>query len=247
MKNLYINADDFGLNSSVNKAIIQSFNNNCINSTTIMANMPGFEEAVKLAHTNDIIDRIGVHLNLTEGLPLTSNILKTNLLLSNSNLNLKHFKLNLFLLSKKEKELIFKEFSAQIEKVRKVGIQITHVDTHHHLEEVWPIAQIILKLIKVYNIPSMRVLNNLNKSSKGYKIIYRKILNRYLKLKGANFSDLHGNQIDVFTQFNPEQLLLNEKKVEIMVHPDYNEQGFVIDRLQNKEISLNFNHLLNTF
>ena len=42
-----INADDFGLSSSVNK-IVESFNNGLINSTTLMANMPGFEEAVEL-------------------------------------------------------------------------------------------------------------------------------------------------------------------------------------------------------
>jgi chitin disaccharide deacetylase len=44
--NVKINADDFGLNSSVNKAIIEAFDNNYINSTTLMANMPGFDEAV---------------------------------------------------------------------------------------------------------------------------------------------------------------------------------------------------------
>ena len=55
MKNkIIINADDFGLNSSVNKAIVESFNNGLINSTTLMANMPGFEEAVEMAHKSKI-------------------------------------------------------------------------------------------------------------------------------------------------------------------------------------------------
>ena len=71
MKKLIINADDFGLNTSVNHAIIESFEKGLINSTTLMANMPGFEEAIELAHKNNIIDKIGIHLCLTEGEPIT--------------------------------------------------------------------------------------------------------------------------------------------------------------------------------
>ena len=44
-----VNADDFGMNHNVNLAIDYCFKKNIISSTTIMANMPGFDEAVKLA------------------------------------------------------------------------------------------------------------------------------------------------------------------------------------------------------
>ena len=46
---LFVNADDFGLSHEVNMAIVEAFKKGLINNTTIMVNMPGFEEAVRLA------------------------------------------------------------------------------------------------------------------------------------------------------------------------------------------------------
>ena len=65
MKKLIVNADDFGLCTSVNKAIIECHLAGNINSTTLMANMPGTEEAVELSkkHTK---------LNLKDGWTVTT-------------------------------------------------------------------------------------------------------------------------------------------------------------------------------
>ena len=40
-----INADDLGLSAEVNQAIVISFRNAWINSASLMANTPGFDEA----------------------------------------------------------------------------------------------------------------------------------------------------------------------------------------------------------
>jgi hypothetical protein len=37
-----------------------------------MANMPGFDEASELAHRHRLVSKIGLHLNLTSGYPLSS-------------------------------------------------------------------------------------------------------------------------------------------------------------------------------
>ena len=42
---LIVNADDFGMSAAVNKAILKAFQEKLISSTSIMANMPGFDEA----------------------------------------------------------------------------------------------------------------------------------------------------------------------------------------------------------
>jgi len=235
MKGVIINADDFGLKSSVNKAIVNAFNNGVITSTTLMANMPGFDEAVELAHENNIITKIGVHLTLTEGSPITSDILNTGLFNNGTKSNLKKIKKNLFFLSSKEKKLVFNEFSAQIEKIRNAGIQITHIDTHHHIDEVWSITQIILALLKVYNIPSMRILNNLDHSTRYYKTVYRNLVNTYIKTTGSNNSDFFGNQLEAVSRLKDDRLFCENRKLEIMVHPDYNDNGIIIDRIKNQE------------
>lgn len=46
---MIINADDFGYNQSVNRAIDECFKKKLINRTTIMVNMPYAEEAAVLA------------------------------------------------------------------------------------------------------------------------------------------------------------------------------------------------------
>ena len=78
MKNkLIINADDFGISHEVNEAITLCFNKNYINQTTIMVNMPYVDEAVELSKDNGFSDRVGLHLNLVEGKPLTERIRDT--------------------------------------------------------------------------------------------------------------------------------------------------------------------------
>jgi predicted glycoside hydrolase/deacetylase ChbG (UPF0249 family) len=47
---LIINADDFGISPQVNKVILNDFKNGLITSTTLLANMPGFEDAVNIAN-----------------------------------------------------------------------------------------------------------------------------------------------------------------------------------------------------
>ncbi len=69
---LIVNADDFGQSAVVNRAILDCFQKGLISSTTIMANMPGFDEAVELALAKGLQQNIGVHLNLTDGEPLVS-------------------------------------------------------------------------------------------------------------------------------------------------------------------------------
>ncbi|BBE20574.1 cellobiose phosphotransferase system YdjC-like protein [Aquipluma nitroreducens] len=242
-KNIIVNADDFGLKSSVNKAIVESFNKNLINSTTIMANMPGFEEAVELAFKHKFNDRLGVHLNLDAGYHLTSHSEITRILDRNNHFKFKDVRMIFFFLSGYEKKLIHQEFVAQIERVIKTGIKITHIDTHHHIHEIFPITKIIFPLLKTYNISSIRILNNINKSTAFYKIGYRRLVNNRIKINNRNLTDYFGNQLDVSSLLQKYPSLCENKKIEVMVHPDYDKNGKLIDWLGGKEH--NFDSLMN--
>jgi predicted glycoside hydrolase/deacetylase ChbG (UPF0249 family) len=237
MDKIFINADDFGLNTTVNSAIVELFANKLINSTTLMSNMPSFENAVELAHKYDLTGKIGIHLNLDEGNLLTSGILKTTLFDKKNPFGITDRRNKLFFISKAEKDLIFKEFAAQIVRVRKAGIGITHIDTHHHIHEIWPITLIILALLKDYKISSMRILNNLNISTGFYKSGYRLVVNKFIKKSSVSFSDYFGNQFEAIEFCKLDKSFGNDKKLEIMVHPDYNEKGMIIDKINNQEYS----------
>lgn len=69
MGKLIINSDDFGYSNGVNYGIIDAYRNGILTSTTLMANMPGFNEAVKLKKEYPRLG-VGVHLTLTCGKPL---------------------------------------------------------------------------------------------------------------------------------------------------------------------------------
>jgi chitin disaccharide deacetylase len=202
--------------------------------------MPGFDEAVDLAHKNNIISKIGVHLNLSSGYPLTTDILNSDLFYNENNSYLKKYKRSLFFLTKDEEKIIFKEFGAQIKKVKNAGIQITHTDTHHHIDEVWSITKIIMSLLKEYKIPSMRILNNLNNSTRIYKSSYRSIINSIIKQSKSNFSDLFGNQPEAISLLKNNPSLFEHKMIEIMVHPDYNSEGLIINRIDDHEIIFDY-------
>lgn len=239
MKKLIINADDFGLNTSVNNAIIELFEKGWINSTTLMANMPAFDEAINLAYENNIINKIGIHLTLTEGGPITNEISKRNLY-NKDNSDITKFKRKLFFLSKQEKEVIYKELEAQIIKVKNAGIKITHIDTHLHTHEVWAITQLIFVLLRAYKIPTMRILNNLNPSTTYFKSSYRNIINKVIQNKGLNNSDYFGNQLQVILKLKQNEMFFDKTKLEIMVHPDYNKEGRIIDKIKDGEINFDY-------
>ena len=69
-----INADDFGHDVATSDAIMQAFRSGYITQATVMVNMPDCERAVNEAKTASFGDRIGIHINLTDGVPLTEPI-----------------------------------------------------------------------------------------------------------------------------------------------------------------------------
>jgi predicted glycoside hydrolase/deacetylase ChbG (UPF0249 family) len=73
-----INADDLAKSSEGDDAILRCFDRRLISSATVMANMPRFGEAIALIHAGGFQDRLGVHLNLTEGFPLTDPIRRSS-------------------------------------------------------------------------------------------------------------------------------------------------------------------------
>jgi len=67
---IIINADDFGYSKAVNYGIIDSYLDGVVRSTTLMANMDGFDHAVDLAKKHRGL-AVGVHLTISTGRPLT--------------------------------------------------------------------------------------------------------------------------------------------------------------------------------
>src|SRR5258708_38282284 len=70
---LIVNADDFGLTEGTNCAIVDAHCKGIVTSTSLLANGYAFDHAVELAHQHPTLGQ-GVHLTLTEGLPVAQNV-----------------------------------------------------------------------------------------------------------------------------------------------------------------------------
>ena len=220
-KNIVVNADDFGKSSSINKAIIGSFQSEVISSTTIMSTMPGFEEACEIAHERRITDRIGVHLNLTEGKPLTEKIRRlTKFCDLNGEFQFKTNQGNF--LNSEEQLAVEEELLAQIEKCRKMKIYPSHIDSHHHFHHRWSLGKVVIKLAKKYQIPAVRLCfnwgNRLSLQRKVYGVFMNKKLQFYGLAKTKFFCEI---------QDATSELLRTIKPIEIMVHPRICKSGTI--------------------
>ncbi|WP_066066718.1 chitin disaccharide deacetylase [Neobacillus soli] len=222
MIKLIVNADDFGLSRGVNYGILDSYLYGIVNSTTMMMNMGGTEHAIQLAKNNPEL-RVGIHLVLTGGKPLTENVPslvgKDGYFKSLSDFN------NGKDLSLAEVE---KEWKAQFERFISSGLRPTHFDSHHHVHILKELQPVVQKLSETYGLPVRR---NGGKAIEGT----------------ASFSDL--SLIDFYGEGVTESYFTNlsawiedGQTVEIMCHPAYldhvllNGSSYNVQRLIELEI-----------
>ena len=187
MKKFILNADDLAKSEFHNNAVLEGFKKGLLKSTSIMANMPSFKDAIyRVVQPNPELG-VGIHLNLIEGKALNQN-LKT---LCDNNGNFKNGYFSLLLKSNNKKFLKEAEieFRSQIELAQKY-IQLTHIDSHVHIHSIPKIFELTAKLAKEYNIKQIRTQAEIpyfifrEKNYKNYLINLAKVaLLNYFTLK----------------------------------------------------------------
>ncbi|WP_028559774.1 carbohydrate deacetylase [Paenibacillus pinihumi] len=130
-KYLIINADDFGLTAAVNRGIIEAYMKGGVSSTSMMVNMPGLEDAVKLARALPALG-IGLHFNLTYGYPLADPSAVTSLIREDGSFRI------IGTASLDHEPHIEAELEAQWLRFNRTGLQATHLDAHHLLHQHYP-------------------------------------------------------------------------------------------------------------
>lgn len=199
---LIINADDFGFTRGVNLGILEAFKEGIVTSTSMLTNAPGFEHGIELMRQNKDL-KVGIHLVLTAGKPLTEG-LKT---LVNEKGFFEH---NFEKIEAADEEEIRKEYRAQIDKFLSTGFNPTHIDFHHGATN--KNFAIAVEFAKELGVPMRGLTSEAEK---------------YMESKGVihshNFCEKFYGQENV----NEESLLkiLEESKylneMELMTHPAY--------------------------
>ena len=158
MKQLIVNADDFGLHPLINAGIIKGHQEGFITSTSLMPSAPCWQEAVRLAKENPRLG-IGVHLTLVGGVPSVLPKEQVSSLLDDDGLFLPDyvaFAKRYYSGAVKKAELEA-ELRAQFERALESGVNITHIDSHQHTHVLPGINSLVLKLSNEYNIIRVRI------------------------------------------------------------------------------------------
>ena len=220
---IIINADDYGFNKSCTDAICEAFSKRLITDTTMMANTDAFDYAVKRMKEENLNGKIGVHFNLTEGVPLTEGIKKIHAFVEDGVFRCKLRKFRFKPLSKTEKRYVYEELTAQIERIEKSGIQVSHADSHHHVHvAAFFVTPIVLQVCKEHGIDKIRLYRNYGDMPFTKSILKNRINSKLIR-SGFKTTKYFGS-------FNDIEKYGLKDGLEIMTHPDFDSSGILIDR-----------------
>jgi chitin disaccharide deacetylase len=210
-RKIIVNADDFGMSAEANRAIIEAFEENLISSTTLMTNMPGFVEACELAHRHRLSGKIGVHLNLTSGYPLSNPIRQCSRFCDVSGMFLRRH--TRFWLSKEERLALETEIEAQVKACLDRGLYPTHLDSHHHVHTEWAIGASVITVARLYGIKAVRLSRNCGPGIDLVRRLYKWAYNTRLRRHGLAKTQYFGSAADV-----QDILSIASGDIEVMVH-----------------------------
>jgi chitin disaccharide deacetylase len=152
MRQLIVNADDFGFTPSVNRGILEAHAAGVVTATSVMIGMPGWADARERLRDSTI--DVGLHLNLGVGDPLTSARTlvnrRTGAFRSVASLVMRA------LAGLVDPSDVAAETRAQIEALRAAGRPITHLDSHWHLHTIPGIWQPVLTTTREEGIAWIR-------------------------------------------------------------------------------------------
>lgn len=227
---IIINADDFGYSDAVNSAIVEAFEKGFVTNTTVMVNMPGFEDSIALAKKHGFFDKVGLHLNFFEGQPLSEKIKSEPLFcvdnqLTNHNFFRKSNLLKRFFLSKRTRIALREEADAQIAKYKQAGFTQFHIDSHMHSHTIISVFLSIIESVKENDFKTMRKSLNLFPKRSCLVKIYKSICNKLItkNMPTIKYFTSASEFIQVMQSgFNDDQAV-----IEIMVHPVYQDNKLV--------------------
>jgi hopanoid biosynthesis associated protein HpnK len=158
MKQLIVNADDFGISLEVNEAIEFAHKNGVLTSASLMMGGAAVSDALVRARKNPGL-QIGLHVTVVDAWPVLSSdkiqaIVEPDGRLI-SNLWVAGFKYGF---SSRSRCAVRAEIEGQFDAFAKTGLSLDHVNTHKHLQMHPFIAKTILALAKEAGTHGVRSL-----------------------------------------------------------------------------------------
>jgi predicted glycoside hydrolase/deacetylase ChbG (UPF0249 family) len=161
MKSIIVTADDLGLDPSINRGIIEAYNNGLVTCSALLMNAPSTDEGIEIAKDNPGLE-VGIHLSIVEGFSLRnihSTITSKTAYFENGICLRRDWKdfLKCYLKGNINFKELEEEFELQIMKFKSHFNTIPFLNSTQHLHLLPGIWKIVLKLCKRHEINYVRL------------------------------------------------------------------------------------------
>ena len=215
-----LHGDDFGISADVNACVETCFRNGWLSETSLMVNMPACDAAVEQARRSGYAHLVGLHLNLTEGVPLTEPIKACPRFCDADgrfNANFHRSTRGRFFLSAQETAAAQAEVAAQLDRFCAYGGLMMRLDSHHHAHTNWALYRFLKPMALQRGFRAMRLSADLHRVRLD-KELYKRLLNRDMRraFETTTHFDGAGGALELGRRTPPAR---DRITVEVMVHP----------------------------
>jgi len=147
MIDVIFNADDFGLTPRVTEAIVESFERGVVRSTSALV-CHGSPDAIRAADPR-VRGFIGLHLQLTDGMPCLPAKRVPSLVGDDG-----RFPRTANGMGNHDPKEVGAEWHAQLARLRDLGVEPSHLDSHHHVHHREDVLSVFVELARSLNVPA---------------------------------------------------------------------------------------------
>jgi hopanoid biosynthesis associated protein HpnK len=236
IRQLVVNADDFGISRGVNRGIVEAHRAGLVTSASLMPNLPSAEDALTRAAICPDLG-LGLHLTLTAGRPLCPPDRVPTLVDADGRFPVLGTLLARLSLGRVHGDDLRRELTAQVEWALRRGIRPDHVDSHHHVHVHPRVAPTVIALAREHGVtwircpvergPSPALLKLPPKdAARTVAISTFGVITRVLVKRAGLRTARHFRGIGLGMGFGEERLLavlggLPPGLTELMTHPGY--------------------------
>lgn len=157
MRRLIVHADDFGISEPINEGIVFAHQHGVLRSASMMACGAAYEHALQLARANPTLD-LGVHLTFIEEWPVLDPASVPSLVDAEGRFHRNAYTfLSRYVRGKIRLAELRRECEAQIEKIRRSDLPLSHVDSHQHMHMLPGVLETVVDVAGRWGIEAMRL------------------------------------------------------------------------------------------
>ena len=226
--NAILVCDDFGRTKENNEACIWFYRHYPIHHFSLMVNRgENTLRAVELARKNHIEEYVGLHFNVTEGIPFSHLTDEEWYTVNNGTsfgTRINRTTTSVYL-RRRDRSLLLDELNQQISRFVEYGFIPRFFDTHGNINFKWPVAKAITPVIQEQGFTHIRIPRDIDKKHRLYRFLFKR---RTIKLfkKWFQTADAFVNATDIL---NSSFARFNGQTLEIMLHP-FVKNGRAINR-----------------